>query len=77
MKLALSAILLLSLAATAQAEPVSFKQDVAPVLLNNCLACHGPKKAEGTNKKSRSNRRDLTIRERRGSIARWLRPYFS
>ena len=30
-----------------QAEPVSFKRDIAPVLLNNCLACHGPKKAEG------------------------------
>jgi mono/diheme cytochrome c family protein len=24
----------------------SFKRDVAPVLLNSCLACHGPKKAE-------------------------------
>ena len=31
----------------ASAEPASFKRDVAPVLLNNCLACHGPKKAEG------------------------------
>lgn len=31
----------------AQAEPVSFKRDIAPILLNNCLACHGPKKAEG------------------------------
>jgi WD40 repeat protein len=30
-----------------RAEPVSFKRDVAPVLLNNCLACHGPKKSEG------------------------------
>lgn len=29
------------------AEPVSFKRDVAPILLNNCLACHGPKKSEG------------------------------
>src|SRR5687767_4824229 len=29
------------------AEPVSFKRDIAPVLLNNCLACHGPKKSEG------------------------------
>src|SRR5215468_2930203 len=28
-------------------EWVSFKRDIAPVLLNNCLACHGPKKAEG------------------------------
>jgi WD40 repeat protein len=29
------------------ANDVSFKRDIAPVLLNNCLACHGPKKAEG------------------------------
>src|SRR5436190_19536884 len=33
--------------AICHAEPISFKRDVAPVLLNNCLACHGPKKAEG------------------------------
>ena len=31
----------------ASAEPVSFRQDIAPILQNNCLACHGPKKAEG------------------------------
>jgi hypothetical protein len=31
----------------AHAEPVSFKRDVAPILLNNCFACHGPKKSEG------------------------------
>jgi WD40 repeat protein len=29
------------------ADDISFKRDIAPVLLNNCLACHGPKKAEG------------------------------
>jgi WD40 repeat protein len=29
------------------ADDLSFKRDLAPVLLNNCLACHGPKKAEG------------------------------
>jgi WD40 repeat protein len=29
------------------ADDVSFKRDIAPVLLNHCLACHGPKKAEG------------------------------
>src|SRR5262245_7859866 len=29
------------------AEPPSFKRDIAPVLLNHCLACHGPKKSEG------------------------------
>lgn len=28
-------------------EPASFRRDVAPVLLDQCLACHGPKKAEG------------------------------
>jgi mono/diheme cytochrome c family protein len=44
---------LLSLAVTmitvtsAHADPVSFKSDIAPLLLSNCLACHGPKKAEG------------------------------
>ena len=29
------------------AEPVSFRAEIAPILINNCLACHGPKKAEG------------------------------
>lgn len=29
------------------AEPVSFRKQVAQLLLDNCLACHGPKKAEG------------------------------
>jgi hypothetical protein len=33
--------------ALAADEPVSFKRDVAPLLLDHCLACHGPKKAEG------------------------------
>ncbi|MEC9095054.1 MAG: c-type cytochrome domain-containing protein [Planctomycetota bacterium] len=28
-------------------DAVSFKADIAPILINNCLACHGPKKAEG------------------------------
>ena len=28
-------------------DPVSFRAQVAPVLINHCLACHGPKKAEG------------------------------
>ena len=28
-------------------EPVSFRKHIAPILLNNCVACHGPKKAEG------------------------------
>jgi hypothetical protein len=26
---------------------VSFRRDIAPILLDSCLACHGPKKAEG------------------------------
>ncbi|WP_437186904.1 c-type cytochrome domain-containing protein [Planctomicrobium sp. SH668] len=26
---------------------VSFRNDIAPILLNKCAACHGPKKAEG------------------------------
>lgn len=33
--------------ASASAQPVSFKQKVASILVDNCLACHGPKKAEG------------------------------
>jgi WD40 repeat protein len=32
--------------ATAEA-PVSFRNDLGPILLDQCLACHGPKKAEG------------------------------
>src|SRR3954469_12472983 len=37
----------LNLIGAAHGEDTSFKRDIAPVLLNNCLACHGPKKAEG------------------------------
>ena len=33
--------------ALCHADGVSFKRDIAPVLLSNCLACHGPKKSEG------------------------------
>ncbi len=29
-------------------DSVSFRKDIAPILLGNCLACHGPKKAEGS-----------------------------
>ena len=28
-------------------KPISFRSDVATILLDNCIACHGPKKAEG------------------------------
>ena len=30
----------------AGAKPVSFMQDVAPILVQNCIACHNPKKSE-------------------------------
>ena len=30
-----------------QAAPVSFSQDIAPILLTKCQSCHGPKKAKG------------------------------
>jgi DNA-binding beta-propeller fold protein YncE len=43
----IAGMLLIMVPAVVGAEPISFKRDVAPVLLNNCLACHGPKKAEG------------------------------
>jgi WD40 repeat protein len=44
--LSLSLLLLLPLAVMAQ-EEISFRAQVAPLLISNCLACHGPKKAEG------------------------------
>ena len=40
-------LLFASLTSIAQAEPVSFRQKIATLLVDNCLACHGPKKAEG------------------------------
>lgn len=47
-KFSLLAVIALILPGLAQAQsPVSFKKDIAPLLVNNCLACHGPKKAEG------------------------------
>ncbi len=42
-----SLLLLLSVHAVIAAEPVSFSKDLAPILLDQCIACHGPKKAEG------------------------------
>ena len=35
-----------SVAATSGAKPVSFIQDVAPILVENCIACHNPRKSE-------------------------------
>ena len=32
---------------TARAEPVSFVREIAPVLRDKCLTCHGPEKAKG------------------------------
>lgn len=40
-------LLALAWAPACGAEPVSFRRDIAPLLLDHCLACHGPKKAEG------------------------------
>lgn len=42
-----AAVLLVSATVSQAAAPVSFKKDIAPILQNNCLACHGAKKAEG------------------------------
>ena len=33
-------------AAAAAAKPVSFMRDVAPILVENCIACHNPRKSE-------------------------------
>ncbi|MEO8269855.1 MAG: c-type cytochrome domain-containing protein [Aureliella sp.] len=30
-----------------EAQPISFRSDIAPILLDHCLACHGAKLAEG------------------------------
>ena len=43
----LTAALAYSVLVFAEAEPVSFSRDVAPILLQNCQSCHGPKKEEG------------------------------
>ncbi len=36
-----------SFASAWEGQPISFRNDVATILLENCVACHGPKKAEG------------------------------
>ncbi|MFT5498225.1 MAG: hypothetical protein ACI9TH_003636, partial [Kiritimatiellia bacterium] len=38
---------ILGLTVTSFAEPVSFKNDIAPILLEKCQSCHGPKKQKG------------------------------
>ena len=45
--LSLLIALLLPLSAASAEESVSFRSDIAPILLERCLACHGPQKAEG------------------------------
>ena len=45
--LAVVAVLLCIVAPSAYAEKVSFRSEVAPILLKHCVACHGAKKAEG------------------------------
>jgi WD40 repeat protein len=43
----IAGVVSLLIAAPAAAEPVSFCKDIAPLLLNQCHACHGEKKSEG------------------------------
>src|ERR1700761_1819426 len=31
----------------APADAVSFRQDIAPILIHQCQSCHGPKKSKG------------------------------
>ena len=40
-------LLILLTAVSCLAEPISFKRDIAPILLSQCQGCHGPKKAKG------------------------------
>src|SRR3982751_6916754 len=34
-------------ASAADHKPVSFRRDIAPLLIQNCQTCHGPEKAKG------------------------------
>ena len=36
-----------SFASASASDAISFRSDIAPILLDNCLACHGVKKSEG------------------------------
>jgi WD40 repeat protein len=47
LRLLLTTIALVFIASFARAQEVSFRSQIAPILFENCLACHGPKKAEG------------------------------
>ena len=46
-QVALSGFVMLCCVSARADDPVSFRRDIAPLFLDNCLACHGPKKAEG------------------------------
>jgi len=37
----------ISMTAVAAEQPVSFRQQIAPLLVKNCMACHGPKDTKG------------------------------
>src|SRR3712207_5419852 len=45
--LSLAVLIRPALGADEAAKPVSFRQDVAPILISKCLACHDDRKAEG------------------------------
>ena len=42
-----SLLILSAVSSLATAQPISFINDVAPILMTRCAGCHGPKKAEG------------------------------
>lgn len=47
MPILLSTLLSPAWASEPEERPISFRSDVALIFLENCVACHGPKKAEG------------------------------